>query len=135
MRPSSTIPTRRGRTPFEMVSVLATDARRGEIWLLDLGEPVGHEQGWQRPALVVSSDEWNRHAHVVTVLPITRTQHELPTRVAIESDSRTGLTETSYARCDEIGSVSERRLVHRMGALDTATMSTVGRVLRTFLEL
>lgn len=103
--------------------------------MLDLGEPVGHEQGWHRPALVVSSDEWNRHANVVTVLPITRTKHELPTRVEIESGSRTGLTETSYARSEDIRSVSDRRLVRRMGIVDIVTMSALGRVLRTFLEI
>ena len=114
---------------------MATEARRGDVWMLDLGEPLGQEQGWQRPALIVSSDEWNRHANVVTVLPITRSKHGLPTRVEIESDARTGLTETSYARCEDIRSVSDRRLVRRLGAVDIVTMSALGRVLRTFLEI
>lgn len=30
-----------------------SDARRGEPWLLDLGEPVGRGQGFNRPGLVV----------------------------------------------------------------------------------
>ena len=114
---------------------MPAEARRGEVWLLDLGDPVGHEQGWRRPALIVSSDEWNRHANVVTVLPITRTKHELPTRVELESDPRTGLTEASHARCEDIRSVSDRRLVRRMGAVDIVTMSSLARVLRTFLEI
>ena len=92
------------------------DARRGDVWLIDLGEPLGHEQGWQRPALVVSSDEWNRHAPTITVLPITRTRHGLPTRVEIEPTDLNGLRETSYARCEDIHSVSERRLVPRMAS-------------------
>jgi len=114
---------------------MATEARRGEVWLLDLGEPMGHGQGWQRPGLIMSSDEWNRHANVVTVLPITRTKNELPTRVEIELGPRTGLRETSYARCEDIRSVSDRRLVRRMGAVDLVAMSALGRVLRTFLEI
>ena len=112
-----------------------TDARRGEIWLIDLGEPVGHEQGWMRPALVVSSDEWNRHADVVTVLPLTRTKHGLPTRVEIEPGRNNGLDETSYARCEDIRSVSGRRLVHRVGAVELEAMHAVGAVIRTFLEI
>ena len=64
---------------------MTSDARRSEVWLLDFGEPMGHEQGWQRPALIVSSDEWNRHATVLTVLPLTRNKHDLPTRVEIEA--------------------------------------------------
>lgn len=111
------------------------DARRGEIWLLDLGELIGHEQGGQRPALVVSSDEWNGHAAIVAVLPITRTKHELPTRVEVEATDVNGLAETSCARCEDIRSVSERRLVHRVGVCDGLVMLGVGRVLRTFLEV
>ena len=114
---------------------MTSDARRSEVWLLDFGEPMGHEQGWQRPALIVSSDEWNRHATVLTVLPLTRTKHDLPTRVEIEADRKNGLTDTCYARCEDIRSVSERRLVHRVGAVDLAVMHSLGRVLRTFLEL
>lgn len=111
------------------------DARRGEIWLIDLGEPIGRERGWQRPALVVSSDEWNRHAGVLTVLPLTRNKHGLPTRLEIEPDRDNGLDETSYARCEDIRSVSERRLVHRVGTVDMRTMQEAGAIIRTFLEI
>ncbi|WP_462186821.1 type II toxin-antitoxin system PemK/MazF family toxin [Frankia sp. CcWB2] len=34
--------------------------RRGEVWLVDFGEPIGHEQGLCRPAVVVSADRLNR---------------------------------------------------------------------------
>ncbi len=47
-----------------------TEPRRGELWLMDFGELLGHEQGWRRTALVVSSDEWNRHATTVTVVAV-----------------------------------------------------------------
>ena len=110
-----------------MVSSMSIEARRGEVWMLDLGEPVGDEQGWQRPALIVSSDEWNRYANVVTVLPITRTKHDFPMRVEIDSNAGTGLRETSYARCEDIRTVSGRRLVRRIGAVDMVTMSALGR--------
>jgi mRNA interferase MazF len=112
-----------------------SEARRGELWFLDLGEPLGSEQGWQRPALVISSDQWNRHASTLTVVPLTRTKHGLPTRVEIEADQPHGLSETSYACCEGIRSVSERRLVHRLGEVDLATMLHVARTLRMFLEI
>ena len=35
------------------------DPSRGEIWLADLGTGRGHEQGGQRPVLVVSDDAFN----------------------------------------------------------------------------
>ncbi len=112
-----------------------TEARRGEIWLLDLGEPTGREQGWQRPALVVSSDHWNRHAQTVTVLPLTRTRHGFPTRVEIEPDAHNALDATSYARCEDVRAISERRLVQRIGAVDAVILGQVGATLRKLLEI
>ena len=112
-----------------------SEARRGDLWLLDFGDPVGREQGWTRPALVVSSDHWNRHAATLTVMPLTRTKHNLPTRVEIEPDRRNGLDETSYARCEDIRSVSDRRLLHQLGTADALVMASVGTVVRIFLEL
>lgn len=112
-----------------------SEARRGEIWLLDLGEPLGREQGWQRPALVISSDQWNRHAQTMTVLPLTGTSHGLPTRIEIEPDAGNGLEEISYARCEDIRSVSERRLMHRLGRVDTMVLLKAARTIKTFLEL
>lgn len=111
-----------------------TDARRGDLWILDFGEPIGREQGWTRPALVVSADGWNRHASTVTVLPLTRTWHGLPTRVEVEPDDRNGLDATSYARCEDIRSVSERRLLHAIGRVDPVVMAAVTRTIRLFLE-
>ena len=112
-----------------------SEARRGELWTVDFGEPLGSEQGWQRPALIVSSDEWNRHASIVVVLPMTRTRHGLPTRVEIEPDDGNGLTETSYARCEDIRSVSALRLTQRTGVTDEITMYAISRVIRRFLEV
>ena len=111
-----------------------SDARRGDIWLIDLGEPIGHEQGWMRPALIVSSDHWNKRASTVTVLPITRTKHGFPTRVEIEVDAANGLDATSYARCEDIRPISERRLVHRTGSVSPVVMARVGTTGRRFLE-
>ena len=109
--------------------------RRGELWLVSLGEPSGHEQGWKRPALVVSSDHWNEHAGTLTVLPLTRNNRGLPSRVELEPAHRNGLKETSYARCEEIRSISENRLETRLGVVTLEDMKTVERTLRTFLEL
>ena len=111
------------------------EARRGDLWLLHFGDPVGREQGWTRPALVVSSDNWNRHAQTLVVLPLTRTKHDLPTRIEIEPDRGNGLDETSYARCEDIRSVSEGRLLRRLGTVDAIVMASVGHVVRIFLEL
>ena len=110
------------------------EARRGQIWLADFGLPVGHEQGKVRPALIVSADNWNGHASTVTVLPITRTRHDFPTRVEVEAAAGNGLDVTSYARCEDIRAISERRLVRALGRVDPVVMMSVSRTLRLLLE-
>lgn len=109
-------------------------ARRGEAWLTDFGVPVGNEQGKVRPALVVSSDSWNGHASTLTVLPMTRTSHDFPTRIEVEANEQNGLDETSYARCEDIRAISERRLLRPLGRVDPVVMLAVSRTLRLFLD-
>lgn len=109
-------------------------ARRGEIWLTDFGVPVGNEQGKVRPALVVSSDRWNGHASTLTVLPMTRTSHGFPTRIEVEPTEQNGLDQTSYARCEDIRAISERRLLRPLGRVDPVVMLSVSKTLRLFLD-
>jgi len=102
--------------------------------LADFGVPVGHEQGKVRPALVVSADSWNGHASTVTVLPFTKTSHDFPTRIEVEATAASGLDVTAYARCEDIRSISERRLLRALGSTDPLVMMSVSRTLRLFLD-
>lgn len=112
-----------------------SEARRGQIWLADFGVPVGHEQGKARPALVVSADGWNGYASTLTVLPITRSSQDFPTRIEVEATAQSGLDETSYARCEDIRAISERRQLRPIGRVGSLVMLSVSRTLRLFLEV
>jgi mRNA interferase MazF len=105
---------------------------RGDVWLIDLGSPLGHEAGLKRPALVVSVDEFNSHG-LVTVLPITRTDKAYPTRVAI-APGLSGLHERSFIQVEHIRTVSSQRLVRRLG-IGSGEMPRVESVLRHLLTL
>ncbi|MGC2241187.1 MAG: type II toxin-antitoxin system PemK/MazF family toxin [Acidimicrobiia bacterium] len=60
-----------------------SDPHRGEVWLVDFGEPVWSVTGGFRPALVVWTDALNEGpAGVVLVVPIT------PTRCTFRLTSR-----------------------------------------------
>jgi len=125
--------TRCGSSPSLTVFIVS-EARRGQVWLTDFGVPVGNEQVKVRPALVVSSDSWNGHASTLTVLPITRTSHDFPTRIEVEATVQNGLDETSYARCEDIRAISERRLLRPLGRVDPVVMLSVSKTLRLFLD-
>lgn len=109
--------------------------RRGEVWLVDFGEPVGREQAGRRPALVVSADPLNEGpAGVVIVVPLTTMRRELPSHIEIEA-GESGLDTTSYAKCEDVKSISDRRLVTRLGACEPDVLFEIGRVLTYLLDL
>jgi mRNA interferase MazF len=111
-------------------------ASRGELWLIDLGTPLGHEQGFTRPAVVVSHDGLNRSAaDLVIVVPVTRTHRALPGHVEIEPGPSTGLSETSYAQAEQVRAVTTPRLVRRLGGVDVVTQSKIEQALRRMLAL
>ena len=110
-------------------------AHRGEIWLVDFGVPVGREQAGTRPVVIVSADALNEGpAGVAMVVPITSTRRDLPSHIEIDHPG-SGLGEISYAKAEDLKSISERRLVHRVGAIESATVSALERVLRFLLDL
>ncbi len=54
----------------------------------------------------------------------------------VELDPRaSGLDEITYAKCEDLKSVSERRLVARLGAVSTHELFEIERVLRVLLDL
>ncbi len=109
--------------------------RRGDIWLVDFGEPIGREQSGRRPAVVVSADGLNEGpAGVLIVVPLTTTRRWLASHIEIEPDG-SGLTEISYAKGEDVKSISELRLVAMLGHSPAEALFEIDRVLRYLLDL
>ena len=109
--------------------------RRGEVWLVDFGEPAGREQSGRRPAVVISADALNEGpAGVIMVVPCTTTHRGLPSHIEIEPGD-SGLDVVSYAKCEDLKSISEQRLITRLGQVGPHVIFEIGRVLRFLLEL
>jgi mRNA interferase MazF len=109
--------------------------RRGDIWLTDFGVPIGHEAGYRRPAVVISSDRLNRVGAVAVVVPMTSRQRGLPTHVRVGVSESTGLSQVSWAKVDDVKSVSTDRLVEQLGEIDGLVLGDVEEALRFVLEL
>lgn len=109
--------------------------RRGDVWLVDFGDPVGPEQAGHRPAVIVSADPLNEsRAGVVIVVPCTTTRRRLPSHIELDpTDS--GLDEVSYAKCEDIKSISTERLIARLGAASLDALYDLANVLRYLLVL
>lgn len=108
---------------------------RGEVYDVDLGQPVGHEPAFRRPAVVVSVDILNNSpGQLVMVVPITSAAYGLRSHVELEPGGN-GLDHTSYARCDQLRVVSTARLVLRRGLVDPGQLMAIDQALRFVLDL
>jgi len=110
-------------------------ASRGEIWLVGLDPIKGREQAGMRPALVISVDQFNHGAaELVVVIPITSKAKGIPLHVEV-TPPEGGLTITSFAKCEDVRSISTTRLVRRLGIVSPQTIDLVEDRLRILLGL
>jgi mRNA interferase MazF len=98
-----------------------------QLWLVDFGQPTGHEQGGIRPAIVVSSTMHSRFPiDMALVVPLTSRDRGLEHQVRIDSPG-SGLNRPSFARTEEITAVSTERFVRSM-PLGVAADSEIARL-------
>lgn len=103
--------------------------------MVDLRPTRGHEQDGLRPALVLSVDKFNHGpAGLVIVVPITTTRRSIPTHILIPK-AEAGLTSDSYAKCEDLRSISTERLVRYMGDVTYPRLESVQRLVRVLLGL
>ena len=108
---------------------------RRDVWLVNLNPTRGHEQAGQRPALIVSTDLFNHGpAGLVVVVPLTTRHKGIPLHVAVEPPED-GVRETSYAKCEDVRSISVERMIEAWGSVSPATMAAVEDRLRILLDL
>ena len=89
-----------------------------------------------RPAVVVSADDFNRsRAGLVMVVPLTTRARGIPTHVEVCAPGG-GLHETSWARCEDLRSVSiERLMTGPLGTVPAEVLVAMEERLRLLLEL
>lgn len=110
-------------------------ARRGEVWLVDFEGIPGGGEAARQPAVVVSADALGESAAgVVLVVPTTRSRRDVPSHVAIEP-GLSGLESVSYAKCEDLRSVAEERLILRLGTVRAEALAATARVLAMLLDL
>jgi mRNA interferase MazF len=108
---------------------------RGQVYDVDLGQPVGHEPAFLRPAVVMSVDAVNDGpGGLVAVVPISSTSYGLRSHVEIEPEL-SGLDHLSYARCDQLRVISTQRIAAHRGLVTSAAMQEIEQALRFILGL
>jgi mRNA interferase MazF len=103
-----------------------------QVWLVDLSPVIGAEQAGPRPAVVVSSPFFaSVPTAMAIVVPLTTRHRGLPHHVAV-SAAQSGVRQPSWARTDDVRSVSEQRLIG--AALGTVTDDEAAEI-RAWLRL
>lgn len=108
------------------------EIRRGEIFYIARGgASCGSEQYADRPAVVVSNDENNKHSGIIEVAYLTtQPKTELPTHVTIRSTGR-----VSTVLCEQVTSVSVERVNNYIGQVSEQEMKNIDIALMISLQL
>jgi len=109
---------------------------RGEIWLVNLDPTIGSEIRKTRPAVIVSS-ELVGILPLKVIIPFTdwKDRYEIAAwMVRIDPDAQNGLIKASAADALQIRSVSEQRLVRRLGVLQPGQVEQIMRAVMKVLQ-
>jgi mRNA interferase MazF len=113
----------------------ASEPSRGEVWDLNFDPTIGHEQAGARPALILSVDLFNvGPAELVVAVPMTRTERKVRWHIEV-TPPEGGLAARSFIQCENVRSVSKRRLKGRRGRVSEDTLQRVEDRVRILLGL
>lgn len=105
---------------------------RGEVWLTNFNPPFGTELHKNRPALIISSNEVNKHHPRVIVILISTKNYSGLSVVTIAS-KESGLDKESVVLPAEIRAVDKTRLIKKLGKISKSKIREVEGVIKLVL--
>ncbi len=110
--------------------------KRGEIYEADLGIGDGSEQAGVRPVLIIQNNTGNHYSPTVICVPLTsKCKKQMPTHYTLTKMEYEFLTYDSIVLCEQIKTISKRRLSHRIGMVGKDDMKMVGEKLCVSIAL
>jgi mRNA interferase MazF len=111
------------------------EVRRGDVWLVDLGQTSGSEQGGIRPAVIIQNDAGNRYSPTVIIAAVTgRNKKALPTHAILEKDGHI-LQLDSTVLLEQIRTIDRARLLKYLGRLGADDMKLTDNALSVSVGL
>lgn len=110
---------------------------RGDVISVNLEPAIGSEQkGVSRPCVVVQNNRGNRTANTTIIVPLTDAEGKkvYPFQAFVQKGVG-GMTKDSIARCEQIRTIDQSRIINMMGHLDENTIIRINSALRRSLEL
>jgi len=100
---------------------------QGELWLVNLEPSIGAEMKKIRPAVIINDNAIGK-LPLKIIVPITRWKDHFaiaPWMVKIEPSLQNGLSKLSSIDCFQIRSVSQERLVSKIGKITVNEINEV----------
>ena len=98
------------------------------VYFIDLDPTVGHEIKKTRPCVVISPDEMNRNIQTVIIAPMTTKSHDYPSRVKLTFRGK-----SEWIVLDQIRTVDKKRLVKKVGKIESNSIGIVKTTLKEML--
>ena len=111
--------------------------KKGEVWIINLDPTVGAEIKKTRPCILVGNDAIGR-LPLKIIVPVTDWNTaflKASWHVPIEKGEESGLTKKSSADTFQVRSVSERRLIKRIGVISDDIFAQINQALKISLDL
>lgn len=111
--------------------------KRGELWIADLNNTNGSEQGGIRPVLIVQNDLGNYYAPTTIIAPLTTRlgKSKIPTHVEIAEWEKAGLSAKSIILMEQIRTIDKSKLKTKIGRVGEMTLAKVNLSLIISLSL
>ena len=110
--------------------------QQGDIYWVDLQEPIGSEPGYRHPHVVVQNDVFNcSRIHTVVVCALTSNlqRAEAPGNVLLKP-GEANLPKQSVVNVSQIFTVDKRQLEDKIGSLSTLSVREILDGIRLVLE-
>lgn len=104
------------------------EMNRGDVWNVFLDPIKGSEQAGHRLCIIVSPESMNEQLETVIVVPLSSQKRDWPTRVEINF-----LNVDGQALCEQIRTISKKRLTKKLGHLPLKDIIQLKLVLKQML--
>lgn len=111
--------------------------KRGEVWQVNLDPTIGAEIKKSRPCVIVNRDALAK-LPLRIIVPLTEWNPKFeaaPWHVQVDATNENGLSKKSSADTFQVRSMSERRLVRKLGVVAPEILELIGAGLSISLAL
>jgi len=110
--------------------------KQGEIWQVNLDPTIGSEMKKSRPCIILNNDMIGKLALKI-IAPLTDFKEHytlVPWMVTIEPNERNGLSKKSSIDLFQVRSLSQKRLVHKVGVVEEEILEACKRALSVVFD-